>query len=81
MLAYFTPMLLVAGAAIAQTDTSSVVTFISLTPTPTTEQMFTIQTINPGYGTTACYENCIMPPCSPCTHQPRPYFDTVSLTW
>ncbi|KAF2826440.1 hypothetical protein CC86DRAFT_370435 [Ophiobolus disseminans] len=67
MFATFTSaLLLLASAAVAQT-TPSVVTFISISPTPASEQIFSIQTIIPGvYSTTACYEACVMEPCPPC---------------
>ncbi|KAH7412159.1 hypothetical protein DE146DRAFT_751292 [Phaeosphaeria sp. MPI-PUGE-AT-0046c] len=67
MFALFAPAMLLLGAVTAQvTNTPSVVTFISISPVPTTEAVFTIQTSVPGMSTTPCYEVCIMEPCSPC---------------
>jgi hypothetical protein len=68
MLALFTPALLLASAALAQTQTPSVVTFISISPTPESEQVFSIQTVS--VSSTPCYEACIMEPCAPCKHHP-----------
>jgi hypothetical protein len=69
MFALLAPAMLLLGAVAAQTNTPSVVTFISISPVPTTEGVFTIQTSVPGppaMFTSACYENCIMEPCPPC---------------
>lgn len=68
MFALLAPAMLLLGAVTAQTNTPSVVTFISISPVPTTEGVFTIQTSVPGSPafTSACYENCIMEPCTPC---------------
>ncbi|OAL01968.1 hypothetical protein IQ06DRAFT_376188 [Phaeosphaeriaceae sp. SRC1lsM3a] len=67
MFALFGPAILLLGAVAAQvTNTPSVVTFISISPVPTTEAVFTIQTSVPGSATSSCYEVCIMEPCPPC---------------
>ncbi|KAF2033486.1 hypothetical protein EK21DRAFT_58717 [Setomelanomma holmii] len=66
MVAFFTPALLFLASAVmvqGQTATPSVVTFISITPTPTNEGIFSIQTIVPGMSSSPCYEVCIMEPC------------------
>jgi hypothetical protein len=57
-------MLLLASVAVAQTP--SVVTFISISPTPLSEGVLSIQTVAPVFSESACYEVCIMPPCNPC---------------
>ncbi|KAH7073515.1 hypothetical protein BKA63DRAFT_34496 [Paraphoma chrysanthemicola] len=67
MFALFTPaLLLLASAVKVHGQTPSVVTFISISPTPTTEEVFTIQTSVPGLSSTPCYEVCVMEPCYPC---------------
>jgi hypothetical protein len=67
MLALLAPALLLLGAAEAQVA-PSVVTFISISPVPTTEEVFTIQTSVPVFSSSACYEVCIQAPCPPCAH-------------
>lgn len=62
-------MLLLASAVRAQ-ETPSVVTFISISPVPTTEEVFTIQTSVPGTLTTPCYEVCVQEPCTACAPPP-----------
>jgi hypothetical protein len=57
-------MLLLASVAVAQTP--SVVTFVSISPTPLSEGVLSIQTVAPVFSESACYEVCIMPPCNPC---------------
>ncbi|KAH7089922.1 hypothetical protein FB567DRAFT_314842 [Paraphoma chrysanthemicola] len=67
MFPLFTPaLLLLASAVKVHGQTPSVVTFISISPTPTTEEVFTIQTSVPGMSSTPCYEVCVMEPCYPC---------------
>ncbi|KAF1844753.1 uncharacterized protein K460DRAFT_416133 [Cucurbitaria berberidis CBS 394.84] len=62
------PALLLLASAVAGQDTPSVVTSVSISPVPTTEGPFTIQTSVPGtLTTTPCYEVCIMEPCPVCS--------------
>jgi hypothetical protein len=71
MLAALAPplrLLLLASAVVAQVQTPSVVTFQSISPVPTSEGVFTIQTSVPGASTTVCYEVCVQAPCPPCAH-------------
>lgn len=58
-------LLLLASVAVAQEETPSVATSPLVSPTPSEEQIYTIQTTDPW----ACYEDCIQPPCPPCTCQ------------
>jgi hypothetical protein len=61
----FPTLLLLASAAVAQEETPSVVTSIAISPTPTTEEVFTIQTSTPSASDPwACYVDCLMPPCT-----------------
>ncbi|KAH8716935.1 hypothetical protein GQ44DRAFT_394918 [Phaeosphaeriaceae sp. PMI808] len=66
---YTIALMLTASAVVAQVSAPSVVTFISISPVPTTEGVFTIQTSVPAFPTTACFEVCIMQPCPPCSRQ------------
>ncbi|KAF1829214.1 hypothetical protein BDW02DRAFT_574184 [Decorospora gaudefroyi] len=58
-------LLLLASAVVAQDTTPSVVTDISISPTPTTEIILTIQTSTPDPW--SCYQDCIQPPCPQCS--------------
>ncbi|KAF2855075.1 hypothetical protein T440DRAFT_486095 [Plenodomus tracheiphilus IPT5] len=60
-------LLLLASAAVSAQDTPSVVTSISITPTPASEEVFTIQTSEPPSGTWTFDCDCIQEPCSACT--------------
>ncbi|KAL5118833.1 hypothetical protein ACEQ8H_003336 [Pleosporales sp. CAS-2024a] len=59
-------MALLARAAVAQQQTPSVVTSISIPPVPTTEGAFTIQTSVPGFAESSACAVCVMQPCPPC---------------
>ncbi|EOA88468.1 hypothetical protein ACJQWK_02170 [Exserohilum turcicum] len=58
-------LLLLASAAVAQGDTTTVVVATSpfVSPTPSSVDIFTIQTSMPAEDPWACYEACLMPPC------------------
>ncbi|KAH7392998.1 hypothetical protein BKA66DRAFT_606922 [Pyrenochaeta sp. MPI-SDFR-AT-0127] len=64
------PALLLLASAVGAQETPSVVTFISISPVPTTEEVFTIQTSVPGTLTTPCYEVCVQEPCTACPSDP-----------
>jgi hypothetical protein len=67
MLTFLTPaLLLLASAAMAQVETPSVVTFISMSPVPTTDGVFTVQTSMPSLSMTPCINACTQAPCRPC---------------
>lgn len=66
------PALLLLASAVAAQDTPSVATFISISPVPTTEEVFTIQTSVPSTSTTPCYEVCVQEPCTACAQPIKP---------
>jgi len=66
MLTSIAALVLLAASAVSAQDTApSVVTFISISPSPASEALFTIQTGVPASASMAC--NCIQEPCAACT--------------
>ncbi|KAI8943558.1 hypothetical protein NX059_001555 [Plenodomus lindquistii] len=60
------PTLLLLASGISAQDVPSVVTSISISPTPASEELFTIQTSVPSIGTASYDCDCIQEPCPPC---------------